>query len=116
MSDSDPTSHPSDQEAAILSSYWRGNLRLMGLLLLIWAIVGPGCGVVFADFLNQFTLPGTHYPLGFWFAQQGSIVVFVILILVYAVLMNQHDKRHHADREALAPKAPEPEHYRGSGI
>lgn len=112
---------PTDPESAILASYWRGNLRLMGVLLLVWAIVGPGCGILFADFLNEFSLPGTGYPLGFWFAQQGSIIVFVGLILVYAWLMNLHDKRHHAERERVsgqphgANKA-DPEAYRGAGI
>ena len=79
-------------EKLILQKYWRSNLRLMGVLLLIWATVGLGCGILFADVLNQHNLPGTGYPLGFWFAQQGSIVTFVILILVYAILMNRLDK------------------------
>lgn len=110
-----------DRESAILASYWRGNLRLMGILLLIWALVGPGCGILMADFLNQYRLPGTGYPLGFWFAQQGSIIVFVALILVYALAMNRHDKHHHAQRENLGANLPgdeeaDPEGYRGSGI
>ena len=69
----------------------------MAVLLLIWAAAGLGAGVLFADTLNAFYLGG--YPLGFWFAQQGSIFTFVILIFIYAVLLNRLDKEHHADLE-----------------
>lgn len=104
------------EEDAILKRYWRSNLRLMGVLLLLWAAAGLGCGVLFADSLNRFNLPGTGYPLGFWFAQQGSIIVFVLLILVYAVLMNRIDRAHHAEREALRPSGDEAESFTGEGI
>ena len=90
-----------EKEGEILRSYWRRNLILMGGLLTIWAAVSLGCGVLWADYLNQYMLPGTGYPLGFWFAQQGSIVVFVMLILVYAIMMNRLDRLHHEEREAL---------------
>ena len=73
--------------------YFRSNLRLIGVLLSIWAAVSFGCGILLTPWLNQFVLPGTTYPLGFWFAQQGSIYVFVVLILVYVVLMNRLDRR-----------------------
>lgn len=76
----------------------------MTVLLLVWAFVGLGCGVLFADWLNQFKLPGTHYPLGFWFAQQGAIVVFVILILIYALAMNRIDDAHHRALEELSER------------
>jgi putative solute:sodium symporter small subunit len=66
----------------------------MGVLLTIWAFVSYGCGILFADFLNNYTLPGTAFPLGFWFAQQGAIFVFVVLIFVYAALMNRLDRQH----------------------
>ena len=62
----------------------------MIVLLAIWAFVGLGCGVLFADWLNQFKIGG--FPLGFWFAQQGSIYVFVVLIFVYVKLMNRLDQ------------------------
>jgi len=88
----------------------------MSVLLAIWAFVGLGCGVLFADTLNQFTLPGTGYPLGFWFAQQGSIVTFVVLILIYALAMNRLDRIHHEEREALGPVEPEKESFTGEGI
>jgi putative solute:sodium symporter small subunit len=104
-------------EGTILRSYWRSNLYLMGMLLVVWAAVGLGCGVVWADYLNQWELPGTGYPLGFWFAQQGSILTFVLLILVYAILMNRLDKRHHEERDTLLPKAERgDESYTGEGI
>jgi len=61
-------------------------------LLAVWAFVGLGCGVLFADYLNRFSLGG--FPLGFWFAQQGSIIVFVVLILIYAILLNRLDQEY----------------------
>ena len=86
---------------AALDRYWRSNLRIMAVLLLIWAFVSLGCAILFADWLNQFTLPFTGFPLGFWFAQQGSIVVFVLCILVYCIAMNRLDRRHHEERMAI---------------
>ena len=81
-----------------LDRYWRANLRIMAALLFLWAFVGLGCGILFADWLNQFNLPMTGFPLGFWFAQQGSIVTFVICILIYCLAMNRLDARHHRER------------------
>lgn len=92
---------PSPRESAILQRYWRRNLLLMVALLAVWAVAGLGCGVLWADALNAYRLPGTGYPLGFWFAQQGSILVFVLLVLVYAVFMNRLDRSHLKEREAL---------------
>ena len=80
---------------ACIDRYWRSNVTIMVILLLIWGFVGLGCGVLFADYLNEFQLGG--FPLGFWFAQQGSIFVFVVLILVYAVLLNRLDARHYEE-------------------
>ncbi len=85
---------------AAIDRYWRQNLRTMAVLLSIWAMAGLGCGVLFADWLNAYAIGG--FPVGFWFAQQGSIVVFVLLILVYAVMLNRLDDRHHADLERIA--------------
>ena len=79
--------------------YWKTNLLIMRVLLLIWAVAGLGCGVILADWLNQFSLGGL--PLGFWFAQQGSIIIFVLLILVYALVMNRADRRHRDDLARL---------------
>ena len=71
--------------------YWRANLRLLTILLTIWFAVSYGAGILFVDQLNQIRLGG--FPLGFWFAQQGSIVVFVIIIFVYVAQMNKLDKK-----------------------
>lgn len=62
--------------------YWRRNLGLVARLLVVWAVVSYGCGILFVEELNQFRIGG--YKLGFWFAQQGSIYVFVVLIFYYA--------------------------------
>jgi putative solute:sodium symporter small subunit len=73
------------------AEYWRRNLRLMVILLSIWFIVSFGFGILLVDQLNEIVING--FPLGFWFAQQGSIYTFVILILVYAVRMDRLDDR-----------------------
>ncbi len=83
----------------LFQGYWRRHVRIMGVLLLVWAAVGLGAGVLFADRLNAYTLPGTGFPLGFWFAHQGSIIAFVLLILVYCLLMNRLDDQHHREIE-----------------
>ncbi|NNF52021.1 MAG: DUF4212 domain-containing protein [Gammaproteobacteria bacterium] len=89
---------------AALDRYWRSNVRIMIVLLVIWASVSFGCGILIADWLNQFRLPGTGFPLGFWFAQQGSIVAFVLCILAYCLLMNRLDRRHHEELESINKK------------
>lgn len=75
------------------AEYWRSNVRIIGVLLSIWFLVSYGAGIIFVEQLNQVNLPGTGFPLGFWFAQQGAIYVFVALIVVYAVWMNRIDHR-----------------------
>ena len=90
-----PESPSTTTAATELERYWRRNVRIMAILLLVWATVGLGAGVLFADRLNAYTLPGTGFPLGFWFAHQGSIIAFVLLILVYCLLMNRLDEQHH---------------------
>ncbi|MCY4162246.1 MAG: DUF4212 domain-containing protein [Flavobacteriaceae bacterium] len=75
--------------------YWKQNLKYLAILLSIWFGVSFLCGILLADFLNQFYLGG--FPLGFWFAHQGSIYVFVCLIFVYVYLMNRLDKKYHLD-------------------
>lgn len=72
--------------------YWRKNLTWLGGLLAVWFIVSYGCGVLFVDQLDKFRIPGTGFKLGFWFAQQGSIYVFLILIAVYVRVMNRLDR------------------------
>lgn len=77
------------KEAA--KQYWRANIKLLVVLLSIWFIVSFGAGILFVDWLNQFRLGG--FKLGFWFAQQGSIYTFLVLIFVYVHKMNQLDRR-----------------------
>ncbi len=76
-------------------AYWRANIRYVVILLAIWAFVSLGCSIVFAGPLNAFRIG--NFKLGFWFAQQGSIYTFVILIFVYVRLMNRLDKEHDVD-------------------
>ena len=73
------------------AAYWAANLRLVGVLLAIWFVVSFVFGIVLVEPLNQFRLGG--YKLGFWFAQQGSIYIFVVLIFVYTRQMNKLDRR-----------------------
>lgn len=82
---------PPPEDNAWRREYWRRNLRLMVILLAIWFIVSFGAGVLFAEQLNKIELNG--FPVGFWFAQQGSIYTFVVLILLYAVFMDRLDDR-----------------------
>ncbi len=82
-----------------IDRYWRKNVGIMAVLLSIWAAAGLGCGVLFADVLNRFRLGG--FPLGFWFAQQGSIIIFVLLILLYGLLLNRLDGEHHRELERI---------------
>ncbi|MDA9843728.1 DUF4212 domain-containing protein [Flavobacteriaceae bacterium] len=76
-------------------TYWRTNLKYLSILLLIWFVVSFLLGIVLAETLNQFYLGG--FPLGFWFAHQGSIYTFVILIFIYVYLMNRLDKKFDVD-------------------
>ncbi|MEL6676842.1 MAG: DUF4212 domain-containing protein [Bacteroidota bacterium] len=80
-----------------LSRYWRTNLRYMVVLLSIWFVVSFGCGILWVDALDSIRLGG--FKLGFWFAQQGAIYVFVILIFAYVYLMNRLDKAYDVDEE-----------------
>jgi putative solute:sodium symporter small subunit len=80
-----------------LQRYWKTNVKYLAILLAIWFIVSYGCGILFADELNAIQIGG--YKLGFWFAQQGSIYVFVILIFVYVRLMNRLDRAYDVDEK-----------------
>jgi putative solute:sodium symporter small subunit len=80
-----------------LNDYWKANLRYLIILLSIWFIASYGCGILFADSLNAIKIGG--FPLGFWFAQQGAIYVFLILIFVYVWLMNKLDKEYDVDEK-----------------
>ena len=72
--------------------YWRANLKILIILLSIWFLVSFGFGIIFSDFLDQYQIGG--FKLGFWFAQQGSIYLFVVLIFIYVYLMNKLDKKY----------------------
>jgi putative solute:sodium symporter small subunit len=78
-------------------AYWKATLTLIAQVLAVWFFVSFGCGILFADALNSMSIGG--YPLGFWFAQQGSMYVFVILIFVYAKLMGNLDKKFDVHEE-----------------
>lgn len=80
-----------------MKAYWRKNLQTLFLLLLVWFVVSFGFGILFVDQLNLVQIGG--YKLGFWFAQQGSIFTFVILIFVYVVRMNRLDREFDVDEE-----------------
>ena len=76
----------------LAQKYWKQNLKYLIILLSIWFTVSFGFGILLVDELNQIKIAG--FKLGFWFAQQGSIYVFVILIFVYIFLMNKLDKKY----------------------
>ena len=80
------------------NDYWKANIRLVSVLLLIWFTVSFGCGILFVDFLDQFHFFG--FKLGFWFAQQGSIYIFVILIFIYIHRMKKLDEAAHNDKSS----------------
>jgi putative solute:sodium symporter small subunit len=77
--------------------YWKRNIRLVLILMAIWALVSFGFGIVLAEPLNAIKLGG--FKLGFWFAQQGSIYVFVLIIFYYVWKMNQLDKEFNVDEQ-----------------
>ena len=72
-------------------SYWKSNLKVVLSLLLVWFIASYGFGIIFSDFLDQIKIGG--FKLGFWFAQQGSIYGFVILIFAYVFAMHRLEKK-----------------------
>jgi len=78
-------------------AYWRRNLWLIGKLLVVWFLVSFGCGILFVDSLNKIQLGG--YKLGFWFAQQGAIYVFVVLTFVYRSRMDSLDREFGVEEE-----------------
>lgn len=78
-------------------AYWRANLSLMAKLLVVWFVVSFGFGVLLVDWLNEIRFFG--FKLGFWFAHQGAIYVFVLLIFIYIHKMNQLDQRFGVDEQ-----------------
>jgi len=78
-------------------AYWKKNVGIMVKLMLVWFVVSFGCGILLVDVLNTIQIGG--YKLGFWFAQQGSIYTFVILIFVYSKKMGDLDRKYGVDDE-----------------
>ena len=74
-----------------INNYWKTNIKYLSILLAIWFLVSFGFGILLVDLLNQIQIRG--FKLGFWFAQQGSIYIFVVLIFVYVFLMNRLDDK-----------------------
>ncbi|MDT9546942.1 MAG: DUF4212 domain-containing protein [Chlorobium sp.] len=79
-------------EKGKLQAYWKTNLSYLIALLVVWFVVSFGFGILLVDQLNAIHVGG--FKLGFWFAQQGSIYTFVVLIFVYVALMNRLDKKY----------------------
>lgn len=86
------TTGPDGPDNGWRTEYWKKNLRLMVVLLVVWFAVSFGAGILFVEQLNQVVIAG--FPLGFWFAQQGSIYTFIVLILVYALRMDRLDDEY----------------------
>ena len=80
-----------------LKKYWKRNLLYLSFLLSIWFIISYGCGIIFVDELNQIRIGG--FKLGFWFAQQGAIYGFIVIIFIYTSLMNRLDKKYDVDEK-----------------
>ena len=79
-------------------SYWNENIRILISLLSVWFLVSFGFGILLSDWLDQFQIGG--FKLGFWFAQQGSIYIFIILIFIYIHLMNKLDKKYFGEENS----------------
>jgi len=75
-----------------VQKYWHHNIKIISILLFFWFAVSFGCGILFAEQLNVIKIGG--FKLGFWFAQQGSIFSFVIIIFTYIYIMNRLDKKY----------------------
>lgn len=80
-----------------MQAYWKKNLRYLAILLTIWFLSSYGAGILFADTLNSIKIGG--FKLGFWFAQQGSIYIFIVIIFVYVSWMNALDKEFDVDEK-----------------
>ena len=80
-----------------LQAYWSENIKYVLMLLTVWFSVSYLAGIVFADYLDKFMLGG--FPLGFWFANQGAEITFVILIVIYVKLMNNLDRKYDVHEE-----------------
>jgi putative solute:sodium symporter small subunit len=79
--------------------YWQANVRLVRWLLVAWFAVSFGAGILFVDVLDTVNLPGSGAPLGFWFAQQGAIYAFVLIVFTYVILANRLDRAYGVDED-----------------
>ena len=78
-------------------SYWNANLIIVIFLLSIWFLSSFGAGILFSNYLDNFQIGG--FKLGFWFSQQGSIISFVFIIVLYCFLMNKLDKKYNSEED-----------------
>ena len=83
---------PSNNPKNFPGNYWQSSLKILWGVLFVWFFVSFGCGILFKDTLDEIKIGGA--PLGFWMAQQGSILCFVILLIVYSYGMNKLDNKH----------------------
>ena len=90
---------PRKLTVAEAKAYWNGSLAIVAIVLSLWAIVSFGCSILFKEALDKITIGSA--PLGFWMSQQGSIICFVLLLVLYMFLMNKHDDKHgfHKEKE-----------------
>lgn len=86
-------------------SYWKSNIRIVLSLLAVWFFISFGCGILFVDALDSIRIGG--FKLGFWIAQQGAIVVFVILVYVYIYLMDKLDSKYNLETSESDESTPE---------
>ncbi len=93
-----------ERPSANIAAYWRANKSLIAILLVIWAVVSYGFGILLARPLAGVSIG--HLPMGFWWAQQGSMVVFVILIFVYAWRMDQLDEKYDVHEDLVRRRRP----------
>ena len=90
---------PSKQPSKKQDAYWRKSLNVVYLILGIWAFISLGCGILFRDLLDA-NMPNIgNAPFGFWMAQQGAIIGFLVLLFVYMILMNRLDRQHGFDED-----------------
>ena len=94
---------PRRTESDDRKAYWTWNLVYLRILLAVWFIVSYGCGIIFVEQLNAIRIGG--FKLGFWFAQQGAIIGFVVLILIYAIGMAGLDRSHRRELEQIRAAA-----------
>lgn len=88
----------SDQKGDVPhADYWQANIKILLFLVALWFLASFGMSILAVDWLDQFQFMG--FPFGFWMAQQGSIVAFLAIIAIYAILMNRVDKKHGVEEE-----------------